>query len=369
MMRAWVTIESGQAIPTVCELEANQVVKLGRNRSNTIVLHDQHASRWHAEIVPEEGRWLLRDCGTTNGTRLNGLRIQEKTPLGDGSEIRIGDTRLRFHVESAEAGTAEFPKLEEVPRPELTPDLSPTTLQPDELTALFSFMDGSLKVASAQHLVGLALTAVHNQTGASVTGFLSLDEDDPLPKMVLPDLVHVDIHLSRQLTQSVQRENRTVWLASGGGNVMQSDSLVSFRDAVCVPVQAGEAPLGALHVYKAGKAFHEREVRFCEVLAGYLAKSLHLLRIRRALEADNSRLRVHAPGGDHDLIGESAPMRHLKQQIRRLAERPNVILIHGESGSGKELVALALHRLSTRREGPLVTVNCAAIAASLPEAE
>jgi len=62
-------------------------------------------------------------------------------------------------------------------------------------------------------------------------------------------------------------------------------------------------------------------------------------------------------------------MRQLRQQIRRLAERPKVVLICGESGAGKELVALGLHRLSSRRERPLVAVNCAAIPASLLESE
>src|SRR5207253_7269042 len=101
----------------------------------------------------------------------------------------------------------------------------------------------------------------------------------------------------------------------------------------------------------------------------YLSKSLSDLRSRRALEADNSRLRIHASGCDRDLVGDSGPMRQLRQQLSRLAERPKVVLISGESGAGKELVALALHRQSSRRDGPLVAVNCAAIAATMPEAE
>ena len=382
-MRARLTIESGEAFPPVWDCILQQVVKLGRNSKNTIVLRDEHASRWHAEIVPQDGRWFLRDCGTTNGTRLNGHRINQATPLEHGQEIRIGDTCLRFRLDAAEPSTTELPALpwpaaevEGTAAPEPQPDLcvaEPSTiLQPDELNAMFAFMDGSLRETEPGGLVGLALAAVQRQTGATVSGFLSLDEGDPLPKMVLPDPVHVDIHLSRRLTLRVQGEGKTVWLAGSGNDVAEgpaTDSLLCYRDAVCVPVRGGAAPQGALHAYKAGKLFTEREVRFCEVLAGYLGKSLHELRSRRALEADNSRLRVHASGSDQGLIGDSPPMRQLRQQIRRLAEKPKIMLICGESGSGKELVALALHRLSLRGEGALVTVNCAAIAASMPEAE
>jgi Nif-specific regulatory protein len=134
-------------------------------------------------------------------------------------------------------------------------------------------------------------------------------------------------------------------------------------------VQGSEGPLGALHFYRYGQAFTERQVRFCEVLAGYLYRCLHGQRTRRALEAENSRLSVNTASGGQELIGTTAIMKQLRQQIGKLANGPRVVMVCGESGSGKELVALALHNESSRREGPLVAVNCAAIAASMPEAE
>jgi two-component system, NtrC family, response regulator HydG len=201
-----------------------------------------------------------------------------------------------------------------------------------------------------------------------VCGFLSLDPQDPLPKIVLPELAHVDFHLSRELTQRVQREGRSVWLNDRNVETPDSDSLLSFRDALCVPLRTGEAPLGAVHVYKVGKVFTERELRFCEVLAGYLVNGLRVLRSRRTLEAENSRLRGHAPTDD-ELIGTSPPLQQMRQHIARVAPGSSTVLITGESGVGKELVALALHRQSPRRDGPLVIVNCAAIAATMPEGE
>jgi Nif-specific regulatory protein len=86
------------------------------------------------------------------------------------------------------------------------------------------------------------------------------------------------------------------------------------------------------------------------------------------LEAENSRLRGVAPVAD-ELIGDSSPVTLLRQQISRAAPQPFTVLIHGESGSGKELVAQALHSHSIRGHGPLVVVNCAAIAPTLLEAE
>ncbi len=69
------------------------------------------------------------------------------------------------------------------------------------------------------------------------------------------------------------------------------------------------------------------------------------------------------------LVGESEPMRTLKQRIAKVARGMAPVLIHGESGTGKELVARALHANSQRAEGPLVAVNCGAIPENLLEAE
>lgn len=73
-------------------------------------------------------------------------------------------------------------------------------------------------------------------------------------------------------------------------------------------------------------------------------------------------------GADIALLGESAPMQKLRLQLRQYADSPFPVLIEGESGSGKELAALALHKLSQRRSHPYLTLNCAAIAPTLVEA-
>jgi two-component system response regulator AtoC len=69
------------------------------------------------------------------------------------------------------------------------------------------------------------------------------------------------------------------------------------------------------------------------------------------------------------LVGDSPVWRALREQIRRAARRDVTVLVGGETGTGKELVAAALHAESGRRDGPLVRFNCAAVASELAEAE
>jgi two-component system nitrogen regulation response regulator NtrX len=69
------------------------------------------------------------------------------------------------------------------------------------------------------------------------------------------------------------------------------------------------------------------------------------------------------------LVGESAPMKHIKDMIRRVAPTTGSVLITGENGTGKELVAQSIHALSQRYNKPFVEVNCAAIPEELIESE
>ncbi len=78
---------------------------------------------------------------------------------------------------------------------------------------------------------------------------------------------------------------------------------------------------------------------------------------------------THVRDGAAPLIGSSGPIRHLRERIERVAATDFTVLIEGESGSGKELVARQIHELSARRRGPFVAVNCAALVDTLLEAE
>jgi hypothetical protein len=80
----------GQAIPL------EPVTRIGRADDNTIVLDDDFVSTTHSMLVLREGRWWVRDEGSTNGTIVNGQRIEGETPVREGDELRIGRVRLRM---------------------------------------------------------------------------------------------------------------------------------------------------------------------------------------------------------------------------------------------------------------------------------
>jgi DNA-binding NtrC family response regulator len=91
--------------------------------------------------------------------------------------------------------------------------------------------------------------------------------------------------------------------------------------------------------------------------------------LKKALEIRDAELApAELETDDHlGLVGDSAPMQKLRAQIRQYAESSFPVLIEGESGSGKELIATALHRLGARANKPLLALNCAAISPTLVE--
>ncbi len=369
-MRGRLSLIEGEARPDVVEMVPDKPISLGRSRDNTIVIpRDEHCSRLHAKISFENGRWAIRDFGL-NGTKVDNERIDQVAELEHGMEVRIGDVRFRFTLPD-QVGLSSQYKAISADRLETTSNLPLTTtkLHLDELSTLCQFMATAVECQDPQELVHQGLLTLQHQTGACLVGYLSLDPTDPLPKMILPESAQVDVHLSRLLTRRIQREGKPVWL---GGDTAPtrpaSESLTPFHDALCLPLRTAGESLGALHVYKTSTYFVEKDVRFCEALAGYLAHGLHVLKERRKLEAENTRLRSHISTAE-DLLGDSPAMVNLRARITRAATQQFTVLIQGESGSGKELVALALHRRSTRNGGPFVVVNCAAIPSSLMEAE
>lgn len=154
-----------------------------------------------------------------------------------------------------------------------------------------------------------------------------------------------------------------------------------------VPLQVAESPLGALTLACVGRSRTWTEqlvqrVRFiAEIFANALARKEATLRLRstttrvRELEEHveegkpNLREEFEKSHETEGIVGQSAAVGHMLRQVAHVAPTDATVLILGETGTGKELVARAVHRQSLRRDRALVKVNCAALPATLVESE
>ncbi|MHB8090484.1 MAG: sigma-54 interaction domain-containing protein [Syntrophales bacterium] len=139
---------------------------------------------------------------------------------------------------------------------------------------------------------------------------------------------------------------------------------------LCVPIIYGTQVVGVLSADKAAKqvADIEKEIAILSAVAEMLAKAVH----SRAMEEENRRLRDLIGSNrlpTFDIIGRSRAMQAVFQMIAQVADSNTTVLLHGETGTGKELVSRAIHNNSPRMKGQLVQVNCAAIPETLLESE
>jgi hypothetical protein len=90
-------VTAGPGKGRVFPIATSSATSIGRARANDVVLEDEAISGQHIRIRPEEGRFVLHDLGSTNGTRVNDRRVARHA-LQDGDVIRVGDTSLRFRL-------------------------------------------------------------------------------------------------------------------------------------------------------------------------------------------------------------------------------------------------------------------------------
>ena len=380
---AYLTILTGSRAGTNFPLDPAQKITIGRGTNCRISISDPLLSRVHASLSLNPDGWILRDEESRNGTCVNGQKIEEAR-LGDGHVISLGKSEFEFH-ESDEPPTAEGEDSEktqtivqDVPlamqgEQEVLTGL-PSGEQIEELMLLYQLCIKLLGCSQPGQVIESAMQLLRKRTGAAVIGFLSVnDEGKLIPKLVIPKESEGRVKLSDSLTELVLRQGHAVWVANQSSTDGTSASWQHFADAMCAPLvrksdEEERTTLGAIHVYLENGRFRQSDFDFVISVANLVVVALVRARELVSLQSNLQRLVESSPGYD-DLIGESKPMNDLKSRIARVAKAPGCVLVRGESGAGKELVARAIHRASPRQDRPMVSVNCAAIPADLMESQ
>lgn len=152
-----------------------------------------------------------------------------------------------------------------------------------------------------------------------------------------------------------------------------------LRSALCLPLISHGRPLGTLVVASLQEEhFPEKDAELLRHVANQIAIAVeNSLTFRRVVDRAN-RLgeeklylqdEIRSDHNFEEIVGDSPALKRILQQVATVAPTDSTILIQGETGTGKELIARAIHNLSDRRERTLVKVNCAAIPTGLLESE
>jgi len=184
------------------------------------------------------------------------------------------------------------------------------------------------------------------------------------------DYVRVSQYVSREVLKSreaILAENMARELAL---KKQKSVAEIGATSLICAPVMSGDKAIGLIHLYcrDPHKTLDADDLEFAMAVAKQLGTCLQRVRRQDQLSRQNDALRQQLRL-ESELVGDSPPMRFLAEQLKRVAPTNATVLIRGESGSGKELIARAIHYSSLRKEGSFITLNCAALTETLLESE
>jgi two-component system, NtrC family, response regulator HydG len=381
----YLTMTLGPKPGTRYALDTEAENRIGRGTECTVMLNDPLCSRVHAVARLENGRWQIRDAESRNGTYVNGQRIDEAL-LDNGHTVRIGSAEFVFEL-SDEPLTVYDPadgvQQTLVSDRPMTADSGRFVLeaiqdteQAQQLLLLYQLSIKLLGCDDPDEVVRIALDLLRDQTRASIAGFLWVDEQGKLkPKLLIPDQSVEAVQLSDSLTELVCQQGHAVWVNKSMRSCRDGDqkpgmdaAVAGFADALCVPLVSRRQVLGAVHVYLDRGRFRQLDFDFAISLANIVAVALVRARQQSTLKTDYRRLVAKSAGHD-ELVGNSRGIEELRARIVRVARANGCVLIRGESGSGKELVARAVHHASPRADRPMLSVNCAAIPAELMESQ
>ncbi len=156
------------------------------------------------------------------------------------------------------------------------------------------------------------------------------------------------------------------------GNIEKK--MVSF---ICVPIKRGQRSIGALSIdreYRKGIDY-DQDIQFLSVISGLIAQAVTRIMAvneeKKRLEQENSFLKREL-GQKYqidNIISNSSRMQEVLEMVHRVADSNATVLLRGESGTGKTLVAKAIHYGSKRVKAPFVAVNCSALPETLLESE
>jgi transcriptional regulator with GAF, ATPase, and Fis domain len=348
--------------PTVYHLH-KKITSLGSGPDNDIVLPDPLVVDGFA--IHFDGQTYTVFAPKKTEFVVNGKK-RSKHKLSHDERLTIGSCDLRF------AMVDDAPPIEA--------EAAETVADLDAYTKLFEFSDKLMHLRDLGELLDALMDGVIQITNAD-KGFLILAEGETLDVKIARNLNRENIadaisQLSDSIIAKVVKTRRPVIIS----DAMHDDEFASAKSVmhlkvssvICVPLLDRGRLLGLIYVGNDSirDLFAEPTLRVLTVFSSQAALIVANAMLLDELRVDNKRLHERLEQYRFgEIVGTSQPMQQVFRRVEKLAASDVSVLITGETGTGKELIAREIHNRSPRATKPFVTINCGAIPENLLESE
>ena len=384
-------------------------VFVGRDQSMDLVLDDPRVSRQHAVITSKDGNYFIQDVGGRNPVRVN-RKVVVRHLLRKGDAVLLGNTHLKFQEagdgsagtdlsgagEAAEDASAVVDARETFQNLRDTPDILSSertvsgTVDDEEdlvsaggaarnLRILRNFSELIRNISDRQRLLESALHAALDNLDVKY-GFIGLfgpGGELEIRVQRSPRDPAGPISYSSSIVERAQQEGIAILFDAEGDSGpsragLDSRSLkqLQISSAMCLPLFKAEEVYGVLYVDDRGREtpFTEEDLYFANILSNLICLAVEKEELYEQIRDENIELKTILHQKNR-FISVSPQMKEVQRRVKRVAGFDTTVLLSGESGTGKGLLARAVHDRSMRRARPFVEVNCSAIEEGLLELE
>ena len=364
------------------ELDAETTI--GRAPDNDIQIPDPNISRLHCRVLRRGRSYRIEDAGSKNGIFVNGEQVESKTLLRN-DEVVIGSTTFLFNTDHDLKNTRFSNKrvyfssptdetvvrlgIGELETPGPDAALSEIGAATNLLCQLGNLFNFELPLPDTlERILRTLLNVFRARHGCLMTW-------DPVEREFSPMVViseRESFTVSLNVIRAVLEEKKTLLVPSdkqGDDELQRAMGIQSAgrSGALCVPLLKNQQVTGLIYL----EVEQEDQLLLHDIVLLQAVANMTRIAIEQAQEIDRltRESREHAKGEDGELVWRSSAFEHVLTLVDKVADTDSTVLLTGETGTGKEMIAREVHYRSGRAKYPFCAINCAAIPENLIESE
>ncbi len=348
---------------------------MGRSPECELIIFDRAVSRQHTEIAAEDDHYIITDLNSSNGTFLNGVQLQEPKVLKRNDEIKLGEEIFLFDplVEVAlgkEGMIIVVGEVDEHPEGviEISSEPELGALSRASMAALYKVATALAKAPNILTVMRQTLYVFDRLFQASRAVILWPDgaNRDRLTALTVHPH-HQRMIIPRPLIDRVCAKKMSVaWpKVITALNFSYGERTLEEKPQQCLaaPLLIREEPPGLVYLESEKSDYQEKELNLLSALVALISPAIENVRLIGALSHRAGQIEMTAGRSIH-FIGEHPQVKALQAIAAQEASQDSRILIEGETGTGKELLARWIHTLSPRKRHPFLSVNCSSYSES-----